>query len=285
MLPSTFCHLRGIGPATERRLWAAGLTAWDRLEGFAGGRHARRRAQALQQGVAQSAAELARGNPRFFAAALAPHEHWRLFPHFRHATAYLDIETTGIGVSDLVTCIGLYDGTTVRHYVQGQNLDDFVRDIRAYQVLVTYNGKCFDVPVLEHTFDIRLNQVHLDLRYILRSLGYRGGLKGCEKQLGFSRGELEGVDGYFAVLLWQDYVGGGNRKALDTLLAYNTEDVINLEPLMVMAYNRKLRETPFAGSYSLPPPRPVPNPFRADPGTLRRIRERLGIAMAGPQAE
>jgi len=51
-------------------------------------------------------------------------------------------------------------------------------------------------------FGIELNQVHIDLRYVLRSLGYTGGLKGCEKQAGIDRGNLEGVDGYFAVLLW-----------------------------------------------------------------------------------
>ena len=38
---------------------------------------------------------------------------------------------------------------------------------------------------------------------------------------------------------------------LETLLAYNIEDVVNLEQLMVMAFNLKLRETPFVGTHQM----------------------------------
>ena len=63
---------------------------------------------------------------------------------------------------------------------------------------------------------------------MLSRLGYKGGLKGCEKQLGLDRHELDGVDGYTAVLLWQEYTRTRNTRALDTLLAYNIQDVLNL---------------------------------------------------------
>jgi len=43
-------------------------------------------------------------------------------------------------------------------------------------------------------------------------------LKFCEKALGLDRGDLDGVDGYFAVLLWRDYQKKHNEKALETLL-------------------------------------------------------------------
>ena len=88
--------------------------------------------------------------------------------------------------------------------------------------------------------------------HVLRSLGITGGLKGCEKKLGIDRKELDGVDGYFAVLLWREYLKSGNRAALDTLLAYNIEDVVNLETLMVIAYNMNLDATPFSGELRLP---------------------------------
>jgi len=57
------------------------------------------------------------------------------------------------------------------------------------------------------------------------------------------RGDLSDVDGFFAVLLWNEYQKTGNQKALDTLLAYNVQDTVNLESLMVTAYNMKLKET------------------------------------------
>ena len=31
------------------------------------------------------------------------------------------------------------------------------------------------------------------------SLGFKGGLKGCERQLGLDRGNLKDIDGFFAV--------------------------------------------------------------------------------------
>ena len=113
---------------------------------------------------------------------------------------------------------------------------------------------------------------HIDLRYLLKSLGYSGGLKGCERALGFSRPGLEDVDGYFAVLLWKDYEKTGKKAALETLLAYNVEDVLTLERLLVLAYNHKLGETPFVKSHELPKPTVIPNPFCPDQGVLRKIR-------------
>jgi uncharacterized protein YprB with RNaseH-like and TPR domain len=138
--------------------------------------------------------------PEYFAGLLAPDQHWRLFPHFRHSTAFLDIKTTGLDKwGGSITTIALYDGRSIFHYVQGENLEAFREDIQKYQVIVTYNGKCFDVPFIESYLGIKIEQVHIDLRYVLKRPGYSGGLKGCERQLGLRRGELDGVDGYFAV--------------------------------------------------------------------------------------
>ncbi|MGB9437458.1 MAG: ribonuclease H-like domain-containing protein, partial [Desulfobacterales bacterium] len=59
------------------------------------------------------------------------------------------------------------------------------------------------------------------------------------------RGNSRDVDGFFAVLLWDEYQKTGDQKTFDTLLAYNVQDTITLENLMVTAYNMKLKETPF----------------------------------------
>ena len=106
---------------------------------------------------------------------------------------------------------------------------------------------------------------------MLQRLGFTGGLKGCEHKLGLDRGELEGVDGYFAVILWQDYKRRRNEKALETLLAYNVLDVINLETLLTMAYNMHVEETPFARTRALPLPQTPRNPFSPDRATVSRL--------------
>jgi hypothetical protein len=269
----------GIGPKTERRLWSAGILSWREGCERSGAVLPERTAQSVAFHSAESIERLARQDARYFHDRLPSNEHWRLFPQFRHSVAYLDIETTGLGPpGDYVTTIALYDGKRVRHYVHDQNMEDFRRDIEPYRLIVTYNGKCFDVPFLRDSLGVRLDQAHIDLRYVLRSLGYTGGLKGCERQLGLHRGDLEGVDGYFAVLLWHDFLKTGSEGALQTLLAYNVQDTVNLETLMVTAYNMKLKQTALPGTRALPAPSPPENPFRADVRTIEKLRRRWGLA-------
>ena len=101
------------------------------------------------------------------------------------------------------------------------------------------------MPYIENYFNIKLNHCQIDLRYTLSSLGYKGGLKICEKQLGLNRNGLDHVDGFFAIHLWNDFYYNANQKALETLLAYNIEDCIKLEKLMIIAFNMKIDELGF----------------------------------------
>ncbi len=270
MLTHTFCHVPGIGVKTEARLWSAGILTWEALLAEAGRSGALVR-QAWADCLQDSLTHHARNNAPYFCERLPADCHWRLFGDFRGTCAYLDIETTGLGWSDVVTTIALYDGRRVRHYVNGVNLDEFIRDVHEYQILVSYNGKSFDVPFLERYFNVRLPHAQIDLRHVLRSLGFKGGLKACERQLGIARPGLEEVDGFIGVLLWHYYQSSRDPRALETLLAYNIADAVNLERLLVEAFNRKLARTPFASSHLLPAP-PVPeSPFQPNRDVLAAL--------------
>jgi uncharacterized protein YprB with RNaseH-like and TPR domain len=274
MLQHTFCHIPGIGTKTEKKLWEVGITTWEKWQNSNSVRFpASTKADAGK--TLQLSYEALVNEPKFFTDRLASTEPWRIFPHYRHRTAYLDIETTGLDDYAEVTTIALYDGREVFTYVNGKNLEEFVDDILKYQVIVSYNGKSFDVPFLERYFRIKLDHAQIDLRYVLARLGFKGGLKGCEKQLGLNRGNLDGVDGYFAVLLWHRYTQKNDERALETLLAYNIEDTVNLERLMVEAYNRNVLDTPFSEQLVLPFPDVPPNPYQADYDCVERIRRGL----------
>ncbi len=266
----------------ETHLWGLGITSWEHAI-----RNPLPKMKRVSEGLVRTQLEesyerLCSGDAKYFERKLPQNERWRIFPEFRLSTAYLDIETFGgNGLNDQITTIALYDGDRISYYVQGENLQEFRADIRNYQVLVTYNGKCFDIPVIKRYFNMRMDQVHIDLRFVLQGLGFKGGLKGCEKQLGIARDELDGVDGFFAVLFWNDYLHNGNDRALDTLLAYNILDAVNLELLMVKAYNLKLRETPFYDELALSEPVPPPNPFQADVETVERISVEIQDWRAG----
>ena len=72
-------------------------------------------------------------------------------------------------------------------------------------------------------------------------------------------------------LIWKDYKNNNNEKALETLLTYNIQDVLSLESLMIIAYNLKIKDTPFYGN-DLPDPVLPEIPFDIDKKTVERIK-------------
>ena len=273
MLKNTFIHIQGIGAITEQKLWKSGLRDWDTFSDDISIPISTGRKYFLEKGIEKSRQHLENNNPSYFSKLLLSNQSWRLFPEFRESTVYLDIETTGLDrYFNDITTIALYDGHEIKTYVHGQNLDDFIEDIQKYKVIVSYNGKSFDIPFIENYFNIRLDHAQIDLRYVLYSLGFRGGLKSVERQLGMDRGDLSDIDGFFAVLLWDEYIKTKNRQTLETLLAYNIQDTVALENLMVTAYNMKLKDTPFYEIHLIEEPTPPVNPFSADLATVDRIK-------------
>jgi hypothetical protein len=152
--------------------------------------------------------------------------------------AYLDIETTGLtpGAAE-ITVIGLYivDPTRDR-FVQlvGDEITStsLLTALEGVETLYTYNGQRFDLPFIRDTLGVDLHDhfEHRDLMFDCWDCNLYGGFKKVEVQLGIER-ELKGLDGYDAVLLWERYRRLGDRAALQMLLDYNREDVVNLKTL------------------------------------------------------
>ncbi len=187
---------------------------------------------------------LEQGHHQFFRRGLGQRDAWRAYPDFRDKCVFLDIETDGGNGPDPVTTIGMYDGKEFTCLVQGEDLENFRDIISNYSMIVTFFGMGFDLPVLQKQFGgLRFDQIHLDLHPALKRLGIRGGLKKIEKQLGIERSpETDGLTGYDAVLLWRRYVNLRDDSALEKLIAYNREDVVNLETLTNYTYERMRRE-------------------------------------------
>jgi uncharacterized protein YprB with RNaseH-like and TPR domain len=275
MLTSTFCHLPGVGPKTEQALWAAGFLSWESALRDGVGSSSRQFKKTWLALLQESLDRRQHQELGYFTARMPTSQHWRLFRDFRYSCAFVDIETTGLShYADQITTIVLYDGQTIRHYIHGENLDAFLEDIQGYRLLVSYNGKSFDVPFIEHYFGIELPQAHIDLRHVLRALGVAGGLKNCEQTLGIRRQESADIDGFLAVLLWREYRRTQDRRFLETLLAYNVEDAVNLEVLMVMAFNKNLTGTPFT-ELGLPLPTLAASPFRVDREAVAQVARRI----------
>lgn len=240
MLESTFCHIPGVGAHTEKSLWQQGCLTWHTYlrnpEGFSIGGADRNYVNSF---VRKSVEQLKKRDHRFFAEALGTRESWRAWPEFRGKTAYLDIETDGGQSGDSVTMVGLYDGADFTCLVKGIDLDAFPDVISKYSMVVTFFGTGFDIPMLRRAFPhVRFDHLHLDLCHTLKRVGYRGGLKKIEKQLGIARGEgTDGLSGFDAIRLWNEY-RSGRDASLEILVEYNREDVVNLETLAEIAFDR-----------------------------------------------
>ena len=272
MLGHTFCHLPGIGPKSESSLWREGIRTWEDFLCAGQAPVGPSKAGLLRQGVEASLAAREAQDADWFASRLRGANSWRLFPHFLAQAGYLDIETDGESYHPTVTAVALYHQGRLTSYVHGENMDDLAQDLSRVKVLVTFNGKCFDVPILERVLGVRCPRAHVDLRFVLKAVGACGGLKACEKRYGLSRRELEGVDGWSAVLLWREWERTGDRRVLDTLLAYNAADVLSLEVLLAHALDEMLLATPFAAEFTVPVPAMGENPFQPDPGVVERVK-------------
>jgi uncharacterized protein len=238
MLRHTFQHIPGLGEGRERALWRRGIETWDDL--LASPQRSGLPAPLLRdaQAIIQLSQEaLRQGNIYFFAQLLPVREHWRLYGEFQQMTAYLDIETGPMGNGRQgITVIGLFDGREFRTFVHGHNLHTFEDYLRRYDLLVTFNGKTFDLPLIERDLGIPIYQAQIDMKVFLHRLGYHGGLKRIERQWGIIReDDIAGLTGFDAVLLWARY-RRGDAEALDRLIAYNRADVVNLEVLLKRGY-------------------------------------------------
>lgn len=168
-----------------------------------------------------------------FANLMPPGLHWRLYNYFQENAVFLDIETTGFRGG--TTVVGLYDGFDTKIFVRDKNLttEALQKEVDKGKIIVTFNGACFDLPVLVKEYGIDFSKhLHMDLRFVCSKIGLKGGLKNIEKEIGITRGDdVEGVDGAEAVRLWRKYIKTGDESYLNTLIKYNEEDIINLKTL------------------------------------------------------
>ena len=151
---------------------------------------------------------------------------------------FLDIETTGLSPWDNdVTVIGIHrcDGEDM-NFIQlvGKDISaqSIMEALSGVEVIYTYNGSRFDLPFIHSRLGINLTETftHHDLMYDCWRYNLYGGFKGVERQLGIRR-KLTEINGFEAVRLWWRYVESFDLDALNTLLEYNKEDVLNLRVL------------------------------------------------------
>ncbi|MFQ5777993.1 MAG: ribonuclease H-like domain-containing protein [Terriglobia bacterium] len=165
---------------------------------------------------------------------------------------FLDLETTGLagGTGTYAFLVGLAQLTPHGFRVRQFFLRDLAEEhtllarlapvLRAARVLVTYNGRLFDAPVLETRFRLARMPagldalLHLDLLYPARRLWKcRWGsaqLAVLERRLlGFER--TEDVPGALIPQLYFTYLRGGDEQSLRVVFQHNRDDLLTLAAL------------------------------------------------------
>lgn len=249
LLKRTYQHIEGICPKKESLLWEEGAIDWEdtlsKIDYYAMPKSIK---EALKVELPKSIYNYKSKNYNYFLKKFPTSILYRLYPFFVDKTVFLDIETTDIKLSKShITVIGCYNGKDMKVFVYGKNENEFINYIKEYSLIVTFNGSCFDIPFLERYFGITIECAQIDLRFVLKDLGYTGGLKKIEQNVGISRGDdMDGVNGYTAVLLWNYYKKTKDKSAIESLIHYNLLDTVNLEYLLHLAYNK------YAENYNAP---------------------------------
>ena len=220
---------------------------------------------------------------------------------------FLDIETTGLShFYDEITVIGWTFGGAAKTLVKGQDPSPLLEDAARAKVLVTFNGIRFDTKFIAKEIpEIAFPETHIDLMYLCRRLGLKGGQKAIEKTLDIRfRDDIGDVDGAAAVILWHRYMRG-DLAALRKLVRYNRADIAAMGAILDLTIPRFLfhpdmflEEASFQdwsaprGWRSLPDtlstlPRPRGSPPRFEDlfGAASAARARIvGIDLAGSEA-
>lgn len=235
MIKHALLHCPQIGPARLKKLHASELRTWEDVL---------QREHELPSGIrAPIVAEVQRcmaaleaHDIRYFVDNLATQDRWRILAHFLDDVTFFDIETAGLEYDDPITMIACWHRGEVHHFVEHENLDDFLELLDDVRLLSSFNGSTFDVPRVLDSFHIpALPCPHLDLRWLCFHQDLRGGLKEIAFRLGISRPpDLQSADGEMAIRLWARWEHFQDAQAREDLIRYCVSDVL----LLVVLANR-----------------------------------------------
>ncbi len=165
---------------------------------------------------------------------------------------YLDTETTGLAGAGTVAFevgLGWQEGgrfhvrqLVMRDYPEERFLlEEIVRTAEKFDVVCTFNGKTFDLPLLRNRFIMNhirtdcLDKPHIDLLHIARRV-WKLRLQRCnltnleEALLGIPR--VDDLPGAMVPERFFSYLKTGDFSLLDDVLNHNEQDIVSLQNLL-----------------------------------------------------
>jgi len=229
LITEALLHCAGIGPVRLAQLNELGIRTWtdvlDQQESLPPAR-----GRALAEECTRCLTALDTEDIRYFTNQFAPRDKWRILTHFLDQASFFDIETVGLEYDAAITVICCWHDGQLHHFVEHENLDEFLLLLDEIKLLVSFNGSSFDVPRILDAFHIPdLPCAHLDMRWTCFHQGETGGLKEIATRAGIARPhDLDSADGELAVQLWFDWQRNQNATARKMLIRYCASDVLLL---------------------------------------------------------
>lgn len=181
--------------------------------------------------------------------------------------AFLDLETTGLaggaGTLGFLVGIGAFtkDGFRLRQYFlrdpaeEPAMLEALREDLKQAAGMVSFNGRAFDLPLLETRYTVALRDrwrltrfPHLDLLYPSRRL-WSSSLANCrlstieQQVLGIERTEQD-VSGALIPGMYLDYLRTGDASEMTRVIYHNAIDILSLVGLASQVLHRHAVERP-----------------------------------------
>jgi len=247
MLRQSFIFLQKISEKKEKNIWGQGIEGWNdfldacKIKGIS-----KKTKFYYDKKIKDAKKAFVDCDAEFFANNLPKPEHWRAYSLFKDEAVFLDIET---GRRGEITVIGMHDGYETKTMIKGFNLDKkrILCELKKYKMVVTFNGKTFDMPCIEKYFGLGSSMhpfLHVDLMHACRKVGLSGGLKQIEKKMGIKRSEkLCHVKGQEAAELWRCWLATGDKYFLKLLVMYNEEDCVNLKMIADIVIEKLWKKT------------------------------------------
>jgi uncharacterized protein YprB with RNaseH-like and TPR domain len=165
--------------------------------------------------------------------------------------AFIDTETTGLsggaGTAAFLVAVGFIEGDAfiVRQYFMRDFHEERAliraveRDLERFDTIVSFNGKQFDVPLLESRFRLqrrvfRQTSRHLDMLHPGRRL-WKARLESCSLQslergvMGFHR--EDDIPGAFIPERYFEYLRRKDGRLMVQVLEHNLQDIVSLAAL------------------------------------------------------
>lgn len=177
---------------------------------------------------------------------------------------FMDTETTGLaggaGTMAFLVGTGFYaaDGFVLRQYFlpdpsgEAAMLEDSLAEMESQKALVTFNGRVFDVPILQsraaqrlRRFDALTRIAHFDLLTHARRLWSRRlescALRSLETDLLDVRRSSEDVPGGLIPYLYREYLQTNDPNLMAGVLYHNAQDILSMAVLAAEVIERYRR--------------------------------------------